>query len=123
MQRKSVISSDSDEIQHIDPHLISHQVEQTGSLTPIFALGKLNRMLKTYEDDKVISALDKRLFKGFYVADEGELQNDSEQETFRYMNRCDFGKAKNLLQLVNVPKAKRMANQHGRSMTAVDLLG
>jgi len=77
MQRQSVISSDSDEIQQNDENLIAHQVEKTGSMTSIFALGKMNRSLKTFTDDK-LTKFDKRLFKGFYVANDEELLNDSE---------------------------------------------
>ena len=104
MQRKSVISSDSDDMEQNDGSLIAHQVEKTESMTSIFALGKMNRSLKAYADDKVTN-FDKRLFKGFYVADEEELQNDSEQEVARYMNRCDFGGAKTLMSFVNKRKA------------------
>ena len=102
-----MISSDSDEVHLLDANLTAHQVEQTSSLSSIFALGKLNRQLKSYDDDKITN-FDKRLFKGFYVANEEELLNDSEQEACRYMNRCDFGRARNLLKMVNVPQAQKL---------------
>jgi len=54
-------------------------------LERIFALGKINRILKTFIDsssdkDKT-NTLDKRLLKGFYVNDEKELENDSDKES------------------------------------------
>lgn len=45
----------------------------------VFALGKLNRILKVYTDSTK-TAFDRRLLKGFYINDNEELENDSEKE-------------------------------------------
>jgi len=41
----------------------------------VFALGKLNRTLKNFENTE-LSSMDKRLLKGFYVQNLKELSNE-----------------------------------------------
>ena len=48
----------------------------------MFALGKINRILKLYgEEESTLTKFDKRLLKGFYVNDIGELENHSDKES------------------------------------------
>ena len=75
----------------------------------------MNRLLKTYVDnDKELSALDKRLLKGFYVADKTELCNSSEAESQRYMNNANFGQSTNLLQGVSIEQAQNVQTLYDR---------
>jgi len=48
----------------------------------VFALGKINRILKTYaeEDAPAPVPIDRRLLKGFYVNNLEELENESDKE-------------------------------------------
>jgi len=63
------------------------------SLAPVFALGKASHLLKQYVGQD-LSELDKRLLKGFYVADASELINDDAQDH----NKIDFSTSKKILQ-------------------------
>ena len=64
----------------------------------VFGLGKIHYALRNFatQTDK-LSSFDKRLIKGFYVADKLELENDSELESQHYVNRVDFGRAKDII--------------------------
>ena len=79
MQRQHVISSDSSDLGLSDnnPEILNQALIKK-SLAPVFALGKASRLLKKYVGQD-LSNLDKRLLKGFYVADAGELANDYEE--------------------------------------------
>ena len=114
MQRQAVVSSDSTEQAQSDNNDgILQQAGEANSLAPVFALGKVNRLLMTYVD-KPVTPLDKRLLKGFYVADKKELCNDSEQESQRYMSQANFGQSKDLLQMVSTEKAQDMQDIYER---------
>jgi hypothetical protein len=58
-----------------------------------FALGKINRALRNFEDQK-LSPLDKHLIKGFYVNDKWELINDDEKESLKFNHIIDVGKVR-----------------------------
>ena len=50
-------------------------------MTRVFSLGKVHTALKNFSTQGKLSSLDKRLIKGFYVADKKELENESEVES------------------------------------------
>ena len=83
VQRQSVISSGSEDLIMSDNNAMMVQMSEKQALPPVFALGKVHRSLQNYDKDK-LSALDKRLIKGFYVTHKVELENDSEREASRY---------------------------------------
>lgn len=74
LQRTKVVSSDATDVVQSDNNAIIKELShpnQEKTLDPVFALGKLNRALRTYEDERGtgITKLDRRLLKGFYTAD------------------------------------------------------
>ena len=90
MQRQEVISSDTEEVSNVDAADIFNNVASQDPMKRVFALGKMNRILKDY---CVIGApklkdIDKRLLKGFYVSNAIELENeeDSRQRTLDLSN-------------------------------------
>jgi len=66
IQRTDLISSDSKDENSSDGALTFHNLASNTDFVRIFALGKVNRLLKKFKD-RDLTLLDKRLLKGFYV--------------------------------------------------------
>lgn len=87
-----------------------------------FALGKINLAIKNYTDD-TLSTLDRRLLKGFYVADALELENDSEIESAKFTTRVDKGKIAKVLMASEQEKARHIlakANKYMKEEEKID---
>ena len=80
MQRIQVISSDGSDA---GGDTFGKEVQDMGHPDPgvkLFALGEVMRILKSYTSTREpITALDKKLIKGFYTTDAWELENDQLQ--------------------------------------------
>lgn len=92
IQRSEVISSDSSENKSSDHAELINGLDQVQSkpMKRIFTLGKVHRALREFCDDDAGEkgtaelAMTKRLLKGFYTQDAGELEDNSEQESAKY---------------------------------------
>ena len=102
-----MITSDSEhESSHSSEDLDKHEYNlKQSAMEAVFTLGKINRSLRNYEDDKKITRLDRRLLKGFYIDDKWELVNSSEEESLKFNYKINVGKIKALLKGTNVHRA------------------
>jgi len=83
----------------------------------VFALGKLNRILQSFENKK-LSSMDRRLLKGFYVQNMKELQNEDLELHSGVAQEFDTQRAKSMLQLKNEKIDKKSRNNE--NCTAAD---
>ena len=61
------------------------------------AVGRISRALLNYEDDADLTPLDKRLLRGFYIADRWKLVNSSEDESVKFNYKLDHNRLKGIL--------------------------
>jgi len=79
LQRQCVISSDSEEVVQSDYAEYLQCLNHEEPFVKVFALGKIHKAISRYEEKK-LSALDRYLLKGFYVANRWELEQDPDHE-------------------------------------------
>ena len=66
-QRKSAISSDTDEEEYSDyDQILDNLNVENAPMVRIFALGEINKYIRGFED-RELSNFDKTLLRGFYV--------------------------------------------------------
>jgi hypothetical protein len=80
LQKNEVISSSSDHTSDsdIDVPLASLDHKADHKIGSVIGFGRIIRVLRKFGDDDELTKLDRRLLKGFYVANKQELVVDSD---------------------------------------------
>jgi hypothetical protein len=60
-------------------------------------LGRISRALHNYRNNDTLTAIDKRLLKGFYTSDRWVLVNSSEDEAVKFNYKLDHNRIKGIL--------------------------
>jgi hypothetical protein len=79
LQRNQVISSQSSGNVDSDANDVIRELYSSNLMQRIFAWGKVNRTLMNYTKEP-LTELDKRLLKGFYVANTQELEGNDDED-------------------------------------------
>ena len=101
LQREEVIDSASNVSDDFDFGMEAAMDDMRAAepMKRMFAMGRVKRALRNYEDDQELTGFDKNLFKGFYTKDKWELVNESEKESLKFSAKIDRNRAWGLIKV------------------------